>query len=352
MNFKRKRSEKTGLSPGSYVFLGEQKVEKTQLTIMDYDSQVFEFRDCQNIEEVFPYKEKETITWVNLYGLHETDNLKKIGEHFNIHPLIIEDILNTKHRPKVEIFEDYVFCTIKYIRYNPESDELEIEQVSIIMLANFIFCFQERKGDIFRHLRERIQNARGRIRKSGSDYLWYTILDIIVDNYFLVVESISDRIEELEDEVEAGETETVQSINNLKRVIIRLRKNIWPVREMLGSILRDESSFFKDSTIPFIRDLYDHTIHVLESVETYREMITGVMELHNSAMSNKMNEIMKVLTIIATIFIPLTFFAGIYGMNFEFMPELKWQWGYFGLLGFMLIIFLSMLYYFKRKKWL
>ncbi|KAA3617704.1 MAG: magnesium and cobalt transport protein CorA [Calditrichaeota bacterium] len=345
-------SRKTGLVPGSPVFVGEQKQEKTLINLMDFDSGNYEFFDCKNIDDIFPYKDKESTTWVNVYGLHETEILSKIGKQFNIHPLVMEDVLNTKHRPKSEEFDEYIFFIIKMIQYSPGNDELDIEQISLVMNKNFVLCFQERKGDLFHALRERIKNSHGRIRKSGADYLCYSILDVLIDNYFIVMEGLEEQIDKLEEEALEAKAESIQHINNFKQTIVHLRKNIWPLREMLANLVRNESAFFKESTLPFLRDSYDHVLKVVDSLETYRERIVGVMDIYMSATSFKMNETMKVLTIIATIFIPLSFFAGLYGMNFEFMPELKWKWGYFSLLGFMATILISMLFYFRHKKWI
>jgi magnesium transporter len=347
-----RQSQKAGLVPGSAVFIGKQKQENVHITVMDYDPINFEFRDCDTIEEIYPYKDKESITWINVYGLHETEIINKIAEKFNIHSLVTEDILNTKHQPKYEMYDDYIFFIIKMIRYNKEKDELDIEQMSLILLNNFVICFQEHKSDVFHALQERIKSSHGRIRKSGADYLSYSILDTIIDNYFFVIEGLDERVDELEKEALEAKAESMREINTFKQLVVRLRKNIWPVREMLNNLLRDESPFFKESTLPFLRDIYDHALKVIDSLDTYRESVVGVMDIYMSATSFKMNEIMKVLTIISTIFIPLSFLAGLYGMNFEVMPELKWKWGYFALLGFMAVTFVSMLFYFKRKNWI
>lgn len=353
------RSKKAGLPPGSYVFLGEKRQEEIQLNLMTYNETDFEFRNIEKIEDAVDYKEKTDVTWVNIYGLHDIDLLKKIETAFTIHPLVLEDVLNTTQRPKIEIYDDYVFAVIKMIYYDAEEAEISTEQISIILQNNFIICFQERKGDIFHALRERIKNSVGRIRKSQADYLAYAIMDVIVDNYFSVLEKLSDHIEMLDEEVSDNpEPEMAQKINMLKRTLLMLRKNTWPLREMIHQIARDENPQFRKSTIPFLRDLYDHTVQVIDTTENYWEMASGLKDMYMSMVSNRMNEVMKVLTIIATIFIPLSFIAGVYGMNFDTgaspfnMPELSFTFGY--PLFWLLCIAIGggLLFLFKRKNWL
>jgi magnesium transporter len=349
----RKTSKKVGLSPGTLVHIGEKKVEKVRITVIDYDAEQFQEKETKTIEECFPFKDTPTVTWINIDGLHEVEIIEKIGKHFAIHPLIQEDILHTGQRPKMEDMESYIFVVARMLVYNDETGEIESEQVSLILGANYVISFQEKVGDIFDPVRERIRNGRGRIRRMKADYLAYALVDTLVDNYFVILEKLGEKIEGMEDELVANPTpETLQTIHILKREMIFLRKSVWPLREVISSLERGESSLIYESTGMYFRDVYDHTIQVMDTVETYRDMVSGMLDTYLSSLSNRMNEVMKVLTIIATIFIPLTFVAGIYGMNFEFMPELKWHWGYFAALGLMVVIFIGMVFYFRRKRWL
>jgi magnesium transporter len=352
--FIKKVSKKIGLSPGTLVHIGKKKIEKVRIRIIDYDEAQLQEKEAKTIEECFPFKEKPTVTWVNIDGLHDIEVIEKIGKHFDLHPLVLEDILNTEQRPKIEDFDDYIFVVLKMLYFDESQDEIRAEQVSIILGSNFVLSFQERVGDIFNPLRERIRNAKGRIRKMGADYLAYALMDATVDNYFTVLEKLGEKIEDTEEKLVSNPTpETLQTIHNLKREMIFLRKSVWPLREVVNSLERGESSLIKESTKIFLRDVYDHTIQVIDTVETFRDLLSGMLDIYLSSISNRMNQVMKVLTIIATIFIPLTFVAGIYGMNFEYMPELKWHWFYpkafwvvmIGVAGVMLV-------YFRRKKWL
>ena len=350
--FSKKYSNKIGLPPGTMVHIGEKKVEKVRISVIDYDKDNYEMRELESVEEAFPFKETPTVTWLNIDGLHEIDILEKIGKHYNIHPLILEDILNTQQRPKIEILDDYIYVVLKMIAID-EQNELIIEQLSILLGENFVITFQESKGDIFDPVRERIKNSKGRIRKDGPDYLIYAIMDVVIDYYFSILEKLNETIEYLDDNVvENPDSALVQQIQQLKRKLIFLRKSVWPLRELISSLTREETNLIKESTMPYLRDLYDHTIQVNDNIETFRDMVSGILDVYLSSVSNKMNEVMKVLTIIATIFIPLTFIAGIYGMNFEFMPELRFHWGYPVIWMIMITIFVCMLFYFRRKRWL
>ncbi|MBN1693072.1 MAG: magnesium/cobalt transporter CorA [Dehalococcoidales bacterium] len=351
--FIRKRSDKAGLSPGTAIFVGEKKVDKVTIEIMDYDETQITETEAANIEECFPFKDQPTVTWINIDGLHEVDIIDKLGHHFGLHPLLIEDILNTEQRPKMEETENYIFFVLKMIQINEDDHQITTEQVSVVLGSNFVISLQERKGDVFEPVRERIRKSKWRIRKLGSDYLAYALLDAIVDNYFIVLENIGEQIEDTEQQLTDNPTREVLSrIRNLKKDMIYLRKSIWPLRELISGIQRIESSLIQESTGVYFKDVYDHTIQIIDTVESYRDTISGMLDIYLSSISNKMNEVMKVLTIFASIFIPLTFVAGIYGMNFENMPELKWGWGYFGLLGIMLVIVIVLFIYFRRKKWL
>ena len=349
----KKRSTKIGLPPGSMVHVGEKKVEKVRMAVIDYDQEHYQTRELESVEEAFPFKDTSTVSWLNISGLHEVEILEKIGQRYDIHPLVLEDILNTAHRPKVEVFDNYIFIVFKMIGYDSENENITIEQVSLILGPNFVITFQEYDGDVFQPVRQRIQDAKGRIRKRGADYLAYALLDVLVDHYFLVLEKLDEIIEYLDESVtEKPDSSLVQDIHRMKRELIILKKSVWPLRDAINDLVREESPIIQESTEPFLRDVHDHTIQVVDTVDAYRDMVSGILDVYLSSISNKMNEVMKVLTIIATIFIPLTFIAGIYGMNFEFMPELKWRWSYFVLISFMIAIAILMIAFFKRKKWL
>jgi len=349
----RRMSHKAGLPPGSLVHIGKRRVEKTRITIMDYDEGKFQEKEAKTIEECFPFKDKPSVTWVNIDGIHDMDIVEKIGKHFGIHPLVLEDIVNTGQRPKVEDFEDYIFLVVKMLTFDQNQSEMNAEQVSLLLGSNFVISFQERQGDVFDSIRDRIRNSKGRIRKAGADYLAYALLDAIVDGYFIVLENFGERIETLEDSViENPTSKTLQVINGLKREMIVLRRSVWPLREVIGALERGGSALIHKATGTYLRDVYDHTIQVADTIDSYRDMIIGTRDTYLSSLSNRMNEVMKVLTIIATIFIPMTFIAGIYGMNFQFMPELGWRWSYFVVWGVMIAVAGVMIAYFKKKEWL
>jgi magnesium transporter len=342
-----------GLPPGTLVHIGEKKAGKERITIIDYDETQFQERELETIEESFPFRDTPTITWINIEGLHQLEIIEKVGKHFNIHPLILEDIANTEQRPKMEDFDDYIFLILKNLCFDEKERKIKVEQVGLILGSNYVISFQEGDGNVFDPVRRRIINGKGRIRKMGADYLTYALIDVIVDGYFLILEKIGDKIEDLEEElIDEPGPETMHSIHNLKREMLLFHKLVWPLREVLSKLERGESNLFRESTELYLRDVYDHTIHVIDTIDTFRDMLSGMLDLYISSISNKMNEVMKVLTIIATIFIPLTFIAGVYGMNFRYMPELEWRYGYPMILLVMLIIGLGMMIYTKKKRWL
>jgi len=349
----KRRSQKAGLPPGTIVHIGEKKVEKVRIRILDYDEARLEEKEAETIEESFPFKDKPTVTWINIDGLHQLDIIEKLGAHFGLHPLLLEDISNTEQRPKMEDYGDYIFIVLKMLYRHDNSGEIEGEQVSLILGANFVISLQEREGDVFDPVRERIRKAKGRIRKAGADYLAYALLDVIVDNYFVTLENTGEKIEGTEEQLSLDPSPGVlQSVHKLKKEMIFLRKSVWPLRELVSGLERCESPLIHESTSAYLRDVYDHTIQIIDTVESYRDTISGLLDIYLSSISNKMNEVMKVLTIFASIFIPLTFIVGVYGMNFEFMPELKWHWGYFITLLVMLLVVISLVRYFRRKRWL
>jgi magnesium transporter len=351
--FVKKRSRKAGLPPGTLVHVGEKKVEKVRIRLIDYDEQHLQEREIENIEECFPFKDKPTVSWINIDGLHDLEAIEKIGTCFSIHPLILEDIVNTGQRPKAEDFQDYIYVVLKMLSYDEQQGHIKAEQVSLALGPNFLISFQEREGDVFSGVRERLRKGKGRIRKGGSDYLVYALLDAIVDQYFIILETFGDKIESIEEALIGNFTQqTLEAIHNMKREMIFFRKQVWPLREVVGGLARGEMSFISEATHVYLRDVYDHAIQVIDTIESLRDVLSGLLDIYLSTLSNKMNEVMKVLTIIATIFIPLSFIASVYGMNFKYMPELEWRWGYFTVWGIMVLVFVVMLAYFKRKAWI
>jgi len=275
------------------------------------------------------------------------------GKHFNIHPLILEDIANTEQRPKMEDFDDYLFLILKMICFEEKDKRIKVEQVGLILGPNFVISFQEEKGNVFDPVKQRIISGKGRIRTRGADYLAYALIDVIVDGYFLIIERIGDQIEDLEEDLLDGQRpETMQDIHSLKREMLQFRKSVWPLQEIIRRLERGESDMFNESTEIYLKDVHDHTIHVIDTIEIFNDMLSGLLDLYISSISNKINQIMKVLTIIATIFIPLTFIAGVYGMNFKYMPELGWRYGYPMVLLVMFIIGVGIMIYARKKGWL
>jgi magnesium transporter len=354
VRFMKQISRKAGLPPGTLVHIGEKKTEKGRIRLIAYNEDDFEERDLSSVEECSSYKEKSSVTWINVDGIHQPDIAETIGRQYDLHPLVLEDILNTDQRPKVEDYERYLFLTLKMITYDEQAKMVHAEQVSIIILGpSFVISFQEREGDVFDPVRDRLRKGKGRIRKSGPDYLAYALMDAVVDNYFLVLERVGEDIEELEEEVVGNPgPETVESVQNLKRELLYLRKSVWPLREAILGLEKGGSPLIADKTAIYLRDVYDHSIQIIDTVETFRDMVSGMVDIYLSSVSNRMNQIMKVLTIIATLFIPLTFIVGVYGMNFKYMPELQWRYGYFIVWAIMIAIGVLMLLYFRKKKWL
>ncbi len=349
----KKRSKKAGLSPGTLIHIGEKKAETLKITVMEYDEAHFQEKEMKTVEECFAFKDAPGITWIDIDGLHQIEILEKLGECYGFHPLVLEDILNTDQRPKMEDYGDYLYIVLRMLSYKDKSSKIETEQVSLILGPNFVFSFQESEGDVFNPVRERIRGGKGRIRKMGADYLAYALLDLIVDNYFMIMEKLGETIEFLEEKLVAQPVlGTLQTIHQLKRELIFLRKAVWPLREVIGGLQRGELILIKETSRVYLRDVYDHTIQVIDTIETFRDMISGMLDIYLSSVSNRLNSVMKVLTIIATIFMPLTFLAGVYGMNFKYLPEVEWRWSYpvFWLVS--VLISASMLLYFKKKNWL
>jgi magnesium transporter len=335
------------------VFVGEKRSEKVKLSVINYDGSNFQEKEVRSVGEAVSIRKKSSVTWLNIDGVHQPEIIEQVGKSFGVHPLVLEDIANTGQRPKMEDFDDYIFVVLRMLRFDEKENQTKTEQISVVFGADFVVSFQEREGDVFDIIRERLRNNKGRIRKMGADYLAYSLIDAIVDNYFMVLEKLGEAIEEIEDKlVTEPRSETLQTIHDLKRETVFLRKSVWPLREVISRLERSESPLISKSTFVYLRDVYDHTIQVMDSVDTFRDTLSGMLDIYLSSVSNRMNEVMKVLTVIATIFIPLTFIAGIYGMNFKVMPELDQPWGYPAVLILMLTIAVVMLIYFRRKKWL
>ncbi len=346
------------MPPGTVKYFGEKK-GRVRVTVMDYDEQRVEEKEVREAAECFPFKGTGSVTWVHVAGLHDTKLVEDLCACFDVHPLIMEDIVTVGQQPKMEDMDEYLFLVLNTFSY--EKEELVVEQVSIIVCANFVLCFQEAvvdgvnplDGDLFEPLRERIRKGKGRVRKYGNDHLAYSIIDLVVDHYFTVLDRMGDDLEALKEEILKSPTPAALSkMNNLKRETIQIRKSVWRLRETIHALSRGESGFVQESTRFYLRDVQDHLVQVMDTIESYRESLSSMLDIYLSSISQKMNEIMKVLTIISTIFIPLTFIAGVYGMNFHYLPELTWRYGYFIVLGLMLAVALGMLSFFRRKGWI
>jgi len=345
-------SKEVGLPPGTLIHVGEQKVEKPITSFIDYDINTLKAETDVPLTSCLPLKESDSVSWINLDGIHDIKTLETLGQSFDLHPLALEDILNTNHRPKIEDFDNYLLIILKMLSFDEEKNQIDSEQISLVLTHNNVLSFQERPGDVFDGVRTRLKRESGRIRQRGPDYLTYALVDSIVDSYFIILEKIGDRLETLEKELTFQPSqETLQQVHHLKGQLMFLRKSVWPLREVANSLLHDEYPLISESINVFLRDLYDHSVQIIDTVETFRDAASGLVDLYMSSISHRMNEVMQVLTIMASIFIPLTFIAGIYGMNFENMPELKTSWGYPAVWSLMIVCAVGMVIYFKRKKW-
>jgi len=342
-----------GQIPGALVYNGTKESSNLFIETFDYNTDFVTEKELKTVEEVFSYKLTDSVTWINLNGLNHIDEIEKLGKHYNLHPLVLEDIVSTNQRPKIDEYEDYIFLVLKMMYYDAD-EKIISEQVSFILGKNYVLSLQEAEGDVFDSLRERIRQAKGRIRNLGSDYLLYGLIDSVVDHYYAIIETMGNKIEDLEDNLFEGLTkgEITTEIQSLKREVLKVRRAIFPLREIINRIDKSENKLIDEKTLHYFADVYDHIVQVSDTIDIYREMIWGLMDMYMTTISNRMNEVMKVLTIIATIFIPLTFIAGIYGMNFDNIPELHYKYSYHILWVVMIVVFLGMLYYFKRKKWL
>lgn len=355
----RKRAKKVGLPPESLVYVGEGKQEQSKIAVIEYSRRWFQGWGSGAAEMKLESKKSPAVRWIDIEGIQDVATLSKIGNRFKIHPLVMEDILQTGQRPKLEEFDDFLFIVLKMLKFDQHAGKVESEQVSIILRKDVVLTFQEGiKGDVFDSIRNRIRLDNGQLRSSGTDYLVYSLMDAIVDQYFLILEELGEGIEHMEEKIVAYPTpQSLREVQRMKRELMFVRQSIWSLREVMGQLVRGDSRFIRSATLIYLRDLHDHVIAAIETLEMFRELLFGQIEIAMTSMSNRMNEVMKVLTVIATIFIPLTFVVGIYGMNFDTsvspwnMPELHWYFGYPLILVFMGLIAGAMILYFKRKQW-
>jgi magnesium transporter len=323
---------------------------KPLIELISYNKEKHDRFENLSLDEILTKLPEDRVNWINIDGLYNQDVIEKIQAHFNLHSLLIEDVLSDQ-RPKAEEFEGYLFFTLKML-YRFNGKEIDYEQISFVLGKNFLITFQEKEGDLFDGFRERIRLDQGRVRKRQADYLLYRLLDIIIDNYYNILDHLGDIIDEIEETVyEDASNTSFQKIQKLKKELIYIRKALYPTRDALSKVVKGESEFVRDENSRFYMDVYDHVVHILDSVDTYKDLTSSLLDIHMNAMNNKMNEVMKVLTVISTIFIPLTFVVGVYGMNFDFMPELKWKYGYFLVWGVMGLLVLGMIGFFRYKKW-
>ncbi|MBN1523779.1 MAG: magnesium/cobalt transporter CorA [Spirochaetales bacterium] len=347
----KKNNSTVGAVPGAVVHIGERKLDAAKVTVISYDAEKTEKRVITRLE-LLDSLDPGMFHWINIDGLHDVDLVQQIGEKYFIHPLLLEDIVNTTGSPKIDSFDNHLLVILKMISTSSAENVFDSEQVSILFGKNLVITFQEQEGDVFEPIRERIFTGKGRLRKKKADYLFHSLIDIIVDNYFIVFDKLSDIVEPLEDEImDKPVNRHAHAILQLKKQLMFLRKAIWPLREVVSAIMRDHVDLIEPDTILYFRDVYEHVLQVIDYIETSRDILVGLHDSYITSLSNNMNSVMKVLTLIATIFIPLTFIAGVYGMNFKNMPELGWDWAYFAVLGFMGAVGIFMIIYFKIKKW-
>jgi len=350
----RRQGAGTGAPPGTLVYDREKRVDNVSIRVMDYDQAACHVRTPTRIEDTFPLRDSETVSWIDVEGLHDTDMLARFGAHFGLHPLVLEDVLNTHQRPKLEEYDEYLYVVARMLTPSTsEEDALRSEQVSIILGKKFVATLQEIPGDVFDPVRRRVEQGRGRSRKLGPDYLTYSLLDAIVDNYFVLLQTIADRIETVEQSVaDQPKKQDLAQIHHLRRELVYLRRNVWPLRDVVSGLQRTESPLVTEDVRVYLRDLHDHVVQVIESVENFRDVLASLQDLYVSALSNRTNEVIRVLTVISTIFVPLTFLAGVYGMNFENFPELHWRWGYLTFWGVSVVVVVGLLGFLRRRGWL
>jgi magnesium transporter len=349
------RRAKLGKSPGTLMHLGERKNRPVEIHIMDYNEKSINEYKIDKVSDLRSFIKPDTVTWINIDGIHDAEKIREIGEIFSLHTLLLEDLMNPEHRPKIEHAENYIFFTLKMLNLNKDGRNIKKEQVSFFLGENWVLSFLEDPGDVFEPVRLRIRSEKGRIRGSKSDYLAYALIDVIVDHYFLIIDSISDRIEVLEWSIfhnEIPDPKTAQKIQALKKDLMLVRKSVIPIRDAVGSLEKGISPLIHTKTTFFLKDVYDHTLYITDSIEVFREMLNSAMEMHLSALSNRLNKVIKVLTIISTIFVPLTFLVGVWGMNFKFMPEIEWKYGYLFAWSTIIITTIGLIIFLRKKKWM
>ena len=347
-NYKKKMN-----SPPGTIFVDDSISDFFSVKIIEYNNTVFEEKKIESCKDIKKDLDEGIYRWIQVVGLGNIEEIKTLGEIFNIHPLVLEDILNSDQRPKIEGYKEYLSLFLKSISFDETKEEFNRENISIILFNNTVISFQQYDLPIFEHIKTRIKDHKGRIREEFSDYLLYILCDLIVDNYFIVLDSLGEKIADIEQDLVDNPTKSsLNSIQNLKRQMIIFRRSVWPLREVINSILRGDFSLFTSPTLLFIRDLYDHTIQIIDTIENFRELLSSMLDIYLSSISNKQNDIMKFLTIVSTIFIPITFIVGVYGMNFKYMPELEMVWAYPLTWFFMIFISVLSIFYFKRKGWL
>ncbi|MEJ2690367.1 MAG: magnesium/cobalt transporter CorA [Deltaproteobacteria bacterium] len=351
--FFKKKDASIGKAPGSLIFIGTKKIDTPSISVIDYDPDNLQELELKDIRDAVALKDTGTVTWVNIDGIHDTKVIKNIGDDFGLHPLVMEDIVNTGQRPKMEEYDNYLFFVVKMLRYDTQRKMVISEQLSMVLGKNFLLTFQEQPGDVFEPVRERIRKQKGRIRGTGIDYLAYALLDTIVDNYIHIIEVLGEQIEDIENEIlDNPDPELLPKINLYMREMNYLRKSVRPAREFIQKLTYLDTDLIAEKTTPFIKDLLDLTTQAVEVIDTYRDMLSDQLNIYHTGVTNKLNEIMKVLTIFSAIFIPLTFIAGIYGTNFKYLPELDYHYAYFIFWGVLIFIALVMLRFFKRRGWL
>lgn len=342
-----------GSMPGMLVHTGQRKMESTRITFLDYDEASFREQEVDGVERVLPLRDLPTVSWINVDGLHDVEVIRELGQHFGLHPLVMEDLVHVGQRPKEEVYDAYIYVVLSMLSWDAEQGQVVEEQLSLVVGPNWVLTFQERIGDFFEPVRERLRGRSGKIRSRGADYLAYALIDAVVDRYYQVLEAIGEVTEALELELLDDPTEaTMRRLHDLKRELVALRRSVAPVREVANGLIREDTALMSETTRVFLRDVHDHAVQVTDAVESLRDLVSGMMDLYLSTISFRTNEVMKVLTIMASIFIPLSFLAGLYGMNFQYMPELGWRWGYPALVGVMLALSGGMLLYFRRRGWL
>lgn len=349
-----KRAKKAGQPPGSFIYTGDKKVTTPTVTIFNYTENNFREKKDTHLDTEFLLENHSGVTWINVEGLQDIDIIKKLAEFYQLHPLTIEDILNNDQRPKVEEFENYIYITTKMLKWSGKTKNFRIEEFSIIIGKNYILTFQDCKTTIFNDLQERLRSTtKQRLREQGSDYLAYRLIDTIVDHYFVVLEVLGNKIEKIEEKIITAPTpQNARTIYRLKHKMLILRKSIWPMREVISHLLQISQNSISSFTHVYLRDVYDHAVQAIDTLETFRDMLSNILDIYLSSLTARMNEIMKVLTMIATVFIPITFLASVYGMNFDYMPELHWHYGYYIVLSIMIAVAICMIFFFRRKKWL